>query len=208
MCSGALARRERVRAQGIRGIFRWALCDGDGIRSSRRPPSRRAPDDDRPLIRLDAAQRDTDHPVLRRIRQPGVGAACDPMFAVAGVRAPAVRGRLRGHLVDDRLRPAVACARSDGRSLRKDRGRADRQPRGGRRLARLRVRLGLGQLVAPRLQRARPAPRDPALAAWIGDSVPYVARQRVLARFMTGSTMGPSSDKSPAASWPTRSAGG
>jgi predicted MFS family arabinose efflux permease len=51
--------------------------------------------------------------------------------------------------------------------------------------------LGLGQLVALRFAAgAACAALIPLSLAWIGDSVPYVARQRVLARFMTGSTMG------------------
>ncbi len=51
--------------------------------------------------------------------------------------------------------------------------------------------LGLGQLVALRfVAGAACAALIPLSLAWIGDSVPYAARQRVLARFMTGSTMG------------------
>ena len=50
---------------------------------------------------------------------------------------------------------------------------------------------GLAQLVALRfVAGAACAALIPLSLAWIGDSVPYVARQRVLARFMTGSTMG------------------
>ena len=49
----------------------------------------------------------------------------------------------------------------------------------------------LGQLVALRfVAGAACAALIPLSLAWIGDSVPYTARQRVLARFLTGSTTG------------------
>jgi len=51
--------------------------------------------------------------------------------------------------------------------------------------------LSLGQLVALRfVAGAACAALIPLALAWIGDSVPYAARQRVLARFLTGSTTG------------------
>jgi len=49
----------------------------------------------------------------------------------------------------------------------------------------------LGQLVAVRLLAGGAcAALIPLSMAWIGDAVPYEARQRVLARFMTGATLG------------------